>query len=147
MTDGGEDRTEVVGRRIGAALIDLILMFALAVVLALLIGETRTDGGNVSVRLEGTKAVVWIALTLLYYGVSEALTGQTLGKRLLRVRVARLDGGRASAGQVAIRTLLRVIDGIGFYLVGMVVVLATGQRRQRLGDLAAKTTVRAAEAR
>ena len=39
------------------------------------------------------------------------------------------------------RTLLRVVDGVGFYLVGLVSMLATGERRQRLGDLAAGTVV------
>lgn len=136
-----EDRTEVVGRRIGAGLIDLLVILALGVVLALLIGTTETGGGNVTIRLEGAEALVWIALALAYYGVSEAATGQTIGKRLLSVRVARLDGGRPSNGQILTRTILRLIDGIAFYLVGLIAVLATGQRRQRLGDLAAKTTV------
>ena len=35
------------------------------------------------------------------------------------------------------RTVLRVVDGIGLYIVGLIVMLATGQRRQRLGDMAA----------
>ena len=53
----------------------------------------------------------------------------------------RTDGSRPGAGQIATRTVLRLIDGIFFYLVGFVAILATGHRRQRLGDLAAKTTV------
>jgi uncharacterized RDD family membrane protein YckC len=41
----------------------------------------------------------------------------------------------------AIRTLLRIIDGLLTYAVAFFVVLASG-RRQRLGDMAAHTFVR-----
>ena len=40
----------------------------------------------------------------------------------------------------AIRTVLRLIDGLFFYLVGFVSVLASG-KNQRLGDMAAHTLV------
>jgi uncharacterized RDD family membrane protein YckC len=93
------------------------------------------------VSLDGAPALLWAALSLLYYFASEAMTGRTLGKRLLGLRVAAADGGRAGAGQIAVRTIFRLLDGIGFYLVGLVVILASGRRRQRLGDLAARTTV------
>ena len=43
--------------------------------------------------------------------------------------------------EIAVRTVLRVIDGLFMYLVGLVVMLVTGQRRQRLGDMAAGTMV------
>ena len=137
-----EDRTEVVGRRIGAGIIDLILVFlVLGIGLALLIGDTESGNGNASFKLEGADALIWVALALVYYGVAEAATGQTLGKRLLNVRVVGADGNAARPGQIVVRTLLRLVDGFAFYLVGLVVILATGERRQRLGDLAAKTRV------
>ena len=137
-----QDPTDVLGRRIGAALLDLVVLAVLFVVLGLLIGETESDDGNVSVNLSGGPFLIWLALTFGYYGVLEAMTGQTLGKRALGIRVVGED--RAStpgAGKIAIRTLLRLIDGILFYLVGLIVLLLTGRRRQRLGDLAAGTFV------
>src|SRR3954451_630389 len=142
-----QDSTDIVGRRIGAGLIDLLIILALGLVLALLIGEKHTGDGSASVTLEGPKALIWVALALLYYGIAEAMTGQTVGKRLLGVQVAAADGSRATTGQVVIRTLLRVIDGIAFYLVGLIAILATGERRQRLGDMAANTTVVASQRR
>jgi len=144
MTGTTHDPTEVLGRRIGAGLIDLVVVVALLVVLGLLIGESETGDGGAQVSLNGGPALVWVALSLLYYFAFEAMTGRTLGKRLLGLRVAAADGGRAGAGQIAVRTALRLVDGIGFYLVGLIVVLASGRRRQRLGDLAARTTVVAA---
>jgi uncharacterized RDD family membrane protein YckC len=137
-----EDTTDVLGRRIGAALLDILLMAVLFVVVGLLIGDSSSDDGNVSVNLEGGPAAVYFALVLLYYGITEAVTGQTIGKRLLGIRVARVDGSRAGGGAIAVRTLLRIVDVLPLaYFVGFVCVLVTGQRRQRLGDLAAGTRV------
>ena len=79
--------------------------------------------------------------TLYYYFALESGGGQTVGKKLLKLRVLRADGRPAGMREIAVRTVLRVVDGIGAYIVGLIVMLATGQRRQRLGDLAAGTIV------
>ena len=141
-----DDRTDVLGRRIGAALLDLVLLTILFVVLGLLIGDSKAEDGEASVNLDGAGALLFFALTFLYYGLTEAMTGQTLGKRLLGVRVVNAaDGSKPGAGAIAARTVLRVIDALPFaYLLGLIVVLATGKRRQRIGDLAGGTTVAAA---
>ena len=136
------DPTDVVGRRVGAALVDFVVLFVLFVVLGILIGSSESDGDGVSVNLEGAGFLVWLAVSLAYYGVLEAINGQTLGKRALGIRVVGDDGATpARTGQIVVRTLLRVIDGFFFYAVALAVVLATGQRRQRIGDLAAGTVV------
>src|ERR1044071_7864321 len=67
--------------------------------------------------------------------------GQTVGKRLLRLRVMDAQGLRLQFSQIVIRNLLRFVDALpAFYLVGGIVCLASG-RAQRLGDLAANTIV------
>ena len=81
------------------------------------------------------------AWALYYYFACESGGGQTLGKRVMRLRVVRADGGEAGMGEIAVRTVLRVVDGIGLYLVGLVVMLVSGKRRQRLGDMAGGTIV------
>lgn len=143
MNASPPDETDVLGRRIGAGLIDLLIaFFVLGTLVAALTGELKADDGEVGWQLDGGPALVLLLVALAYYFVTEAFWGgRTVGKRLLGLRVASADGGAAGPGQIALRTLLRTIDGIGFYLVGLVAVLATGRRRQRLGDLAAKTRV------
>ena len=78
---------------------------------------------------------------LFYYFVTESTAGQTLGKRWLGLRVERAAGGTPDEREIALRTVLRVVDGIGFYVVGLVVMLRTGERRQRLGDIVAGTAM------
>jgi uncharacterized RDD family membrane protein YckC len=67
--------------------------------------------------------------------------GQTLGKRLLRLRVMDEQGLRLQFSQVVIRNLLRFIDSLpALYLVGGLACLLN-KRAQRLGDFAANTVV------
>ena len=85
-----------------------------------------------------------VAIWLTYYFVCEATTGQTIGKRITKLRVVMRDGRPAPANAIAARTVLRLLDVLPYaWIVGGLVMLLTGGRRQRLGDLAAGTIVRA----
>jgi len=67
--------------------------------------------------------------------------GQTVGKRLLSLRVVDAYGLRLQFSQIVIRNLLRFVDMLpAFYLVGGLATLIN-TRTQRLGDLAANTVV------
>jgi len=67
--------------------------------------------------------------------------GQTVGKRLLHLRVVDAYGLRLQFSQIVIRNLLRFVDMLpAFYLVGGMATLIS-PRTQRLGDLAANTIV------
>ncbi|HEX7900441.1 MAG TPA: RDD family protein [Planctomycetota bacterium] len=84
-----------------------------------------------------------LAATHAVYGlVLEAIFGWTPGKRILGLRVAGVDGTRAPLQAIALRNVVRLIDAV-FPLqlfLGMSFIMAT-RRRQRLGDLLAKTMV------
>jgi uncharacterized RDD family membrane protein YckC len=67
--------------------------------------------------------------------------GQTLGKRICRLRVMDAEGLRLNFHQVVVRNLLRVVDLLPvFYMIGGTACLVS-RRCQRLGDLAAGTIV------
>ncbi|RPI29514.1 MAG: RDD family protein [Acidobacteria bacterium] len=67
--------------------------------------------------------------------------GQTIGKKLLRLRVIDTQGLRLQPQQIVIRNLLRTVDQLPlFYMVGAIAVLAS-RKYQRLGDWAANTVV------
>ena len=86
--------------------------------------------------------VAYFVLSIAYGVVMEwSWRGQTIGKRLLRLRVIDAGGLRLHFHQVLMRNLLRFVDMLpAFYLVGGLVALFS-QRAQRLGDLAAGTIV------
>jgi len=137
-----QDGPDLIGRRIGAALIDILVLTVIFVFVAATIGQSEVEGGNASFQLANGQALVFAALALVYYGLGEALTGQTLGKKLLGLKVVSEDGSPARTGQIVIRTVLRVVDQIPFlYLLGFIVMLVTGKQRRRIGDIVARTRV------
>jgi uncharacterized RDD family membrane protein YckC len=127
-------------RRVLAALLDIALLTAGGVLILAAAGRLDSSGGvgtDLSAVIAG-----WM---LFYYFACESGHGQTVGKRLLQLRVVRADGRPSGMREILVRTALRPIDAVGGYLLGLVVMLITGERRQRLGDLAAGTMVVSAE--
>src|SRR6478672_3604751 len=104
--------------------------------------------------LEGwlTSAPKWVYAVMIvllfvifdgYFAVFEWLwSGQTPGKRWLKLRVIREDGRPISFFEAVVRNLLRVVDFLvpPFYSIGLISVFAT-ERDQRVGDLVAGTVV------
>jgi uncharacterized RDD family membrane protein YckC len=125
------------GLRTVATIIDTALLFVVGYVMAVFTGST-TDGGF---RLTGGPAFVWLLVALAYYIVLEAQSGATLGKRLVGIKVVRLEGDAPIDMQASIvRNVLRLVDGLFFYLVAAIAVIAS-KDKQRLGDMVAKTVV------
>jgi uncharacterized RDD family membrane protein YckC len=90
----------------------------------------------------GITAAVVIAIIVwfLYYTLLEGRYGQTLGKWFVKVKVVKENGAPISYGDAAVRTILRIIDGLFDYLVGALLIW-TSDKRQRLGDRLAHTVV------
>jgi len=135
------EQPDVIGRRIGAGIIDLGIVVVIVLLVGGIVGNDAAPDAPNSARFGTLDRLGILVLVFAYYFVTETVWAQTLGKRALGIRVVRVDGARPGAGAIAVRTLLRAIDGLFFYLVALIAVFATGPRRQRLGDLAAKTRV------
>jgi uncharacterized RDD family membrane protein YckC len=82
--------------------------------------------------------IAWAWITLLLV----ARYGQTMGKRLLEIRVVRSDGSQASLGRIFwLRNVVNGLLGI-IPLYGIIDLLFIfGQRRQCIHDLIADTIV------
>jgi uncharacterized RDD family membrane protein YckC len=87
--------------------------------------------------------------TLVYFAISIGYgiacewgwRGQTIGKKLFRLRVADVEGMRLQFNQIVTRNLLRFVDSLPvLYFVGGLVCWLS-PKCQRLGDLAANTVV------
>ena len=99
--------------------------------------------GAVSPDLARALSTLSYFVVSIGYGVAAewGWRGQTVGKRMLRLRVMDAGGLRLQFHQVLMRNLLRFADLLpGCYLVGGVACLLS-RRAQRLGDLAANTIV------
>ncbi len=131
----------VTGRRVLATLVDGIVLGFVFALMSMLFGSSSAQGGQVNASLSGLPFLIYLVLVFAYYDLMEGYLGQTVGKMLLGIKVVREDNGEAPGlGGAAIRTALRIIDGLFFYLVAFIAVLASG-KNQRLGDMVAHTLV------
>jgi uncharacterized RDD family membrane protein YckC len=138
---------DVIGRRIGAAVIDFVIAILLLFVVGALFGDASAKDSAVSAHLGPLDTLLYLALLFAYFAATEATWGATIGKRVLGLHVIAADGAKPSTAAILIRNLVRFVDWIpGLYIVGAVTVFATGTRRLRLGDMAAKTRVVSATA-
>jgi uncharacterized RDD family membrane protein YckC len=125
--------------RMVALAIDLAVIATIDSIIQKLLGPLLVLGEDVETAVH---VVLYFALLLLYGAIFEWIwRGQTVGKRLLGLRVVDARGLRLEPAQVIVRNLLRLIDALpAFYLVGGTASILN-RHHQRLGDLAAGTVV------
>ncbi len=169
------DPSRAVGLRLAAWLVDLLLYLLVWFLTFLPLAERADDPAsgfgegfctrlgetssfNECFNLNGTawyttggRTLAHLALLLAWFlGIHvllQGLTGGSLGKLLTGVRVVREDGSPPGVGRALVRSLFWAVDGLPCCgpIVGLITMLST-RRKQRVGDLVAKTfVVRAAE--
>ena len=124
-----------IGDRILAYLIDIVVIFAYAMTLVFLFNVLSVE--------PPTTVVILLALpAFMYHLLCETLLdGQSVGKRQMKIKVVKLDGSSPGLGAFLMRWILRLID-LNMFGGGIAVLsIAITTKDQRLGDLAAGTTV------
>ena len=144
----GVGDTDVVGARAFAQLVDgivsLVLFGLLTGGLALLLGGVTP--GNLTligaVMAVGPAGMIGglLAAGALPILLEWVWDGETIGKRLLGIRVVALNGDGITLRAAVVRNVLATVDSAFFYLVGLVSIKLSGDR-QRIGDRIAGTTV------
>lgn len=134
---GIQQKVAGIGDRILAFLVDTFLLVAYGILSSLAIAGLGLDGGDLWVYY----LIVGLPVFLYYLLFEGFNNGQTPGKSALQIRVVKLDGSRPRFSQFIIRWLLRLIDiTLASGGVAVVTILLNG-KGQRLGDMAAGTTV------
>ena len=141
----GEQLASMAARGL-ASLLDYLLAFLPA--LPAMLGFIQAFGENGPNPREMTSMFFTFAvgmggtfLVFLLFGVMEGTTGQTPGKWIAGIRVVGADDLQpCGVGRALLRKLLLIADG---FFNGMVGLLVAGfnEKRQRVGDLVAKTVV------
>ena len=130
-----EQNVAGIGERILAFLVDLSILIIYVVMASLVMAGLE----------EGNEMMYYFVLGLpffLYHLLWETFwNGRTPGKALLQIRVVKKDGSRPEFSNYLVRWLLRFIDiDLTSGGIAVVTILLNG-KGQRLGDIAAGTTV------
>lgn len=127
-----------VSTRIGAYLLDGLMILGYYLIVILII--TSLDLENI---MEVWSMVLLFGLPIFFYSLAfeVLMNGQTPGKYFTNIRVVRMDGSKPTFGNYLLRWMLRIIDiDIASGSVALLTILLNG-KGQRLGDIAAGTTV------
>jgi len=134
-----------VGHRMLGYLLDLLVKAAYSVVIwgiffyYLGINQRMTGLDNWSYYA----IIIVVYSPVIFYSLifESILEGQTIGKRLLQMKVVKIDGYQASFGDYLIRWLFRIIDvNFSSGVIGLIAMI-TSSKTQRLGDMTAGTAV------
>ncbi|MDY0988658.1 RDD family protein [Flavobacterium sp. ACN2] len=134
-----------VGERLGAFFIDLFIIICYITALSIILFDwLQLD--RLMVNLDGwSRGAIFLLLyspVIVYSLVLESVfEGQSLGKKLLKIKVVKIDGYQAGFGDYLIRWFFRVIDFFTFFGLPGLISVITSQKSQRLGDMAAGTAV------
>ena len=143
----GSDELELAGRgvRLGAAILDAIVVMALVYIPLILGGAFSNIGSDraptispIASLLALAGFVVWLWFTILYV----SRNGQTIAKKWLGIKVVRTDGSKASLGRIFwLRNVVNALLGI-IPLYGLIdVLLIFSDNRQCIHDKIADTIV------
>jgi uncharacterized RDD family membrane protein YckC len=133
-----------IGYRVLAYLVDVLALLSVSLVLYFaysFIGPSAVELYQDAPRVLKVIALVagFVVLWVYWTAMEVFWNGQTLGKRVMHIRVVRKDGSPVTAFESAVRNLLRVVDFMpACYPVGVVTMLIDAQHR-RIGDLVAGT--------
>ena len=129
------ESTDVVGARVAAQVVDLVCLFLQVIAVTVVLGlafspETESE-------LRGYIVLGFLTLPL-YGGLLEGFwNGQTVGKRMLGIKVVNSRGDEPGFGQALVRNVPAVILFTWISTAVGLAAIAINDRRQRLFDEAA----------
>ncbi len=133
-----EQNVANVATRIGSYLIDLLIIVGYYVI-AIWIFE----GLDLSLGMDIWVVYMLLGIPVFFYNLlfEVLMNGQSPGKYVNKIRVVKIDGSKPTFGSYVLRWMLRLIDiSLASGSVALLTILLNG-KGQRLGDIAAGTTV------
>ncbi|MEJ7609867.1 MAG: RDD family protein [Ferruginibacter sp.] len=146
-------------KRLFAYIIDFTLLVIWLFAMKYLLYESL----GLSIRNNMGFDILVISIPMLFYSIVTELlmNGQTVGKKLMKIRVISLEGGEPTAGQFILRWITKFFEWpflfgyiyasaylliayvffTGFLGIAVVIIILISKNSQRLGDMAAGTVV------
>jgi len=156
-------------RRLISLLIDIVIQFCYMRIAFEIFKSIANSSGftdrNTSYNLEAIAVILFLPLFIYHVVLEITMNGQSIGKKIMGLRVVNENGGKASISQFLIRWLLRVSDvwivgiifviasapdfremertflilGVLGFLITDIVLVVSSRKSQRVGDVLART--------
>ena len=134
-----------VGERIGAYFLDLIVKIAYGIVVSMIffywlnIDRLMTNLDNWS----RVSIILFLYFPIIIYSITleSIFEGQTIGKKLTKIKVVKIDGYQAGFGDYLMRWFFRLVDISIFSGIIALISVISSKKSQRLGDMVAGTSV------
>lgn len=137
--------TDVVGSRAVAQLVDILVIVVVTFVVAVLVGSFALESADGTLTESGLDLIVFLLLALVSLGYGFALEafwgGQTLGKRLMGIKVVMGSGRDVTTGAAFLRNVPALISPGWFAYLVALFSMATSDKRKRVFDRVANTVV------
>nr|WP_294780566.1 RDD family protein [uncultured Flavobacterium sp.] len=134
-----------VGERLGSFFIDLAIIISYWYAVSLFVFDWLQVDRLMSNMDQWSKGAVYLIIyspMIVYSLVLESVfEGQSFGKKLVKIKVVKIDGYQAGFGDYLVRWFFRVIDFFTLFGLPGLITVITSQKSQRLGDMAAGTAV------
>lgn len=121
-----------IGERIAATMLDMLFILVFAAVTAFIAGDLNKSWLLI---------IAYIPIAL-YSILSELfMNGQSWGKKILKIKVVKIDGTSVTFSSYFLRWIIRLIEVLITFGSVATLTIILNQKGQRLGDIAANTTV------
>ena len=121
-----------IGERIVATIIDILFIGCIIAFIAFVAGGSTNRWMMFLVSIP----------IALYSIISElAMNGQSWGKKIMKIKVVKLDGTPTTFSSYFLRWITRIIEIYGMFGSLALITIILNRKGQRLGDIAANTTV------
>lgn len=124
------------GERLLAFIIDTLIKLGYLALLNMTVGAFQNMDQWSQI---GINTVLGLPVVFYTLALESLMEGQTIGKRIMTIKVVKIDGYQASLADYVVRWFFRIVDiyilGLGFFMI------IFNKRSQRLGDMAAGTSV------
>jgi len=136
-----------VGLRMLAGLLDMVFVYAYVIIIVTIFLNfairKNVYSGNYEENEQFNQVMIGLMIlcllpAMIYHLLCETfLNGQSFGKKIVKIKVVKLNGTQPNFGSYLIRSMFRIIDRP----VVAVIAVAVTNKSQRFGDMVAGTSV------
>ena len=131
-----------IGSRLLAQIFDILVIIIFEMLMIIVFSTLLNSTKHIPNWIPTVSLILNFVLIWGYFPIMEYFNnGQTLGKKVFKIKVKSDMGGPLGFGPAIIRNLIRIVDFLpGFYGIGLLVMFLNNKNK-RLGDIVSGTVV------